>query len=239
MKIINSLFLFLGILLVQACNDKATFPNFDETNDISSRKLSNVNIDKITSIRELKSEDQKVAFELLSQNERYTLWYNQLEAHLKMEKYNDKQKEFIKELLGGLTDDIFSPIEKNDAKHIYHAKIFKPWVERAAKEFAPRDLDNLVFSINSQSELEQFSSETPLASINTTVSGDYMIKAQAADCECNVGSSFTCLTYYASCDCHVYLECVRHPCSNQTTSGCGAFLMYSCNGVCDPFSWGE
>ncbi|GHN02086.1 hypothetical protein WSM22_35750 [Cytophagales bacterium WSM2-2] len=124
----------------------------------------NLSINKVNNVMTLTGASQKLAYQMLTPNEKVTIWTNKLQGHLMSNFYNSNQKALISEL----KDQINSGILEKDRNEI--TKFQNSWLKRASASFSKPFLYKIAFSIS-----------------------DKVIVFDApAKCECNKESVFSC-----------------------------------------------
>lgn len=180
--------------------------------DSSSIKLpetSLINKSAISQIINLQGDEQKTAYRLLNNHEMAYLWNDKFMKFKMIEPLNKEQESFMNYLLSIIKPDLFV---KNSQSNIeFRSTIGKNISAWAKKLFGFENATYLLASIN----------KGPIKP-NLVIDDDDLIKT----CKCSSESNYC--DPLASCD-----EQPETVCKHRTL-GCGALLMYSCDGLCRP-----
>lgn len=186
--------------------------------DITNEDLS-YNLKQFHKIKN--SREQKVAYNVLTQNERYFLWVNKLNSILDGELYNevldldsDKRK-LINEVLEIINADMFSK-EPNSSLQ-YFKQIFIPdFLKRCQKSFTKTEI-SMIFGELDKINISDYSLKTLSKSMN------YDPEYGNEECNCNTTSAVTCYSFPENCK---ELDCLLQ------SLGCGFMLAFECDGLC-------
>lgn len=182
----------------------------------------------------LTGTQQRLAFNLLSPAEKALAWQQRFQRVLAFEatmfnKNADRRITLIEEVEAIATNpDNFSPdMTEEDLASL--EKGILAWKDEADEVFAPEEIENILFTLSSDSSLVSLGADKANAT------------RQCLDCCCHVASMMTCPRVSFSFkdaglsfgECGTSWAC---PPGNETRYGCGAFKMYSCNGGSCEFS---
>lgn len=184
---------------------------------------------KIQGIQKLPADAEKIAFRLLSPNERYQLWTRKLDNLLQLKQvFNPGQISLIGELRQSLQSRYFEG--ESDAREIYAAVFVKDWEKRAKALFLPEDFFYIAYSLKDYDVSKRKNDPTALYDDEGDGNG------AKNSCHCNVGSSYTCPRTVVHVGTNgVWLETIYGHCNRsgecrESSSGCGYLLLWSCNG---------
>ncbi|WKD86037.1 hypothetical protein KCTC32516_01388 [Polaribacter huanghezhanensis] len=172
---------------------------------------------KIEEVINLKKSSQKLAYSLLTENEKHILWNQKLNFILKNEKaaLNNDQTAFVKELINELNPSFFKKdLKENNIENYY--KLLKQ-EEKAKTLFSDESLRNYFSNIN-------------LTNANDITAKNIIIKDITNKAIVDEGE------YYCDCSresdwCPWGSNCFVWFCKKPTI-GCGWLLSYTCNGIC-------
>lgn len=210
------LFTKLFILFISCLTISCSQDSTDE--DSLATEKSEYKIDQV--IDQKNEEDQKVAYTLLSNGERYTLWVKKYESLLndgtllKSGKIslNSKQKLLIEELKNKLTESVFDVKDNNEKE--YFRNIYVPdFLKRAQKVFTYDEIGLIFYKISK-----------PTTDISLKKLAVSARANSEKDCDCNVDGFFTC--QWGQNLCKETNNCV------DKSSGCGFNWAYPCDGDC-------
>lgn len=198
---LNLFLLFFSFLLIISCTD-----------DNSQNENSNVNRNKIDNVLSItNAEDQKIAFRLLNENEKYTLWTEKLKNIISNDNLNDDQKNLINDVLVKMKPIVFSDV-KSDYDEYFTNIISKEFVNNSVKLFTKKQIREYFFQINMYSKLPgEFGGG----------GGDPI-----PSCNCNNA-------IIGGWDCEIAYACKK---TGVTCGGdymdCGVFNTSPCDGIC-------
>jgi len=193
--------------------------------EVLSQDLSNDAILLLSNLNKIQKVDEaKLAYSLLSSEQRYAVWALKLANSLDDASYSSAQKTKIKEIKDYITVDVF---KEGDMREVFYTHWFPNWVKRSEGILTSFQVENLVFSLRG----------IDLTSIST-LSKSKTKKSQISDtpspkgCICALNSNFTCPSYTVSWPPSVsYGKCEKSSggCV-ATTTGCGALWDQECDG---------
>lgn len=156
----------------------------------------------VDEIMSLEGESQKLAYRMLSGNERQAVWDNHFESILESRNLNETQLSFILNLKSELQPEYFDNnlLETNVELHSNFQKL----KNEAEQLFSVDELRNYFGSLNNIQELEE------------------EIEPDERGCNCNKNASLFC-PWTSTCE---GITC------NKSDSGCGWFWSDPCDGVC-------
>ncbi|MCD0472629.1 bacteriocin fulvocin C-related protein [Flavobacterium sp. JAS] len=207
----KNLILTLTICLMTSCSEDSTV----ESLPVSIK--SQLKISKV--LGEKNEENQKIAYVLLSSEEKYSLWSNKYDellndrTHLKSQGIilNDEQQELIEELKNKITKKIFE--DKDSDEKAYFKNIYTPdFLKRAKKDFTKEQLGIIFFKLSAPN------SNTTLKQLSTS-----RIANSEENCDCNIGAIFTCQWGADRCN--------EASCEIKSNA-CGFLGLWECNGMC-------
>lgn len=175
--------------------------------NLSEQTLINKSI--ISQLINLPESEQKIAYRLLNNHEMAYLWNDKFMKIKKTESFNKEQESFINYLLSIIKPDLF--VINSQSNIEFRSTIGKNISARAKNLFGFENATFLLTSLNKR----------PI-NPNLVIDDENLIKK----CKCSSESNYC--DPLASCNENPETIC-RH-----TTLGCGALLMYSCNGLCSP-----
>jgi hypothetical protein len=173
---------------------------------ILSEKPDLMKIDNV--LKMTNSTAQKTAYSLLNESEKFKIWNDKIELALQNNKFNSLQKELILDIQKNLKVKDFSDGD-NDHKAYFKDIFLKNHLVKLKSSFSVNNIITLFYSISNPS------------TINNT--SKILIITGGKNCNCNRGSMITC---------NAGSGCNTGPCTASTT-GCGMFWGWECNGVCD------
>lgn len=175
--------------------------------------VSSVDIQKINAVKNLKGDSQKIAFGMLSKENKFHIWNNKLNSLKNSNVLNSSQKEFVHQLIASLRVEYFE--ENAFENHAQYYNIYLPEMKRIGK---------LLFT---QAQLISYFSS--LDNIDDSVisqklpgEGEIGGGGGGGTSNCNCSSSDDWCVWGSSC---FVWSCERH-------IGCGWWLAEECNGLC-------
>lgn len=213
MKNLLLLLLFVGCLTTSCSEDVPS-------EDSLVAEKSEFKINQILNEKDV--ESQKIKYNLLSTEEKHTIWVNKYEALINNNTFqdhkrlilNDKQKELIEELKDKLTQNVFDKNDNNEKE--YFRNIYVPnFLKRAQKVFTYDQIGVLFYKVSeSTTDISQKQQST-----SARVASGWV-----RDCNCDKGSFFSCQWGGDKCDGQASCK--------QSYNGCGFNWMWACNGLC-------
>jgi hypothetical protein len=161
--------------------------------------------EKVNQVLKLKGESQRMAYKLLSSNEKFNVWKKHLNNELNKDIYSSSQKEYIKNVINLLDEEFF--YENVTAQKLKKNKeIIYGLRQVGFKYFNKQELGNLIASLNGNLSLSVYQKAVPpLGSCNCNHVNDW----------CVWGSS-----------------CFGTPYCGYSSSGCGDLWQDPCTGIC-------
>lgn len=197
------LFAFI-LILVSSCVKQSIVPYNNILNDSEKKIQALLNLPDALS--------QRMAFSLFTSEQKALFWNKHISNSVNNNNFNEEQLELINEMSSKITARLYS-----DKKY---AAIFKvtdidPWLQKATKVFSNTDIFQLAF--NYRNNLIQYN--TPKNNF------------QHSNCDCEVGSNFTCYKIVSWPPKITYGNCsaTRQTCI-ITESGCGFLASSDCDG---------
>lgn len=151
---------------------------------------------------------QKTAYSLLNEAEKFEIWNNKMKVAVNDTKFNSLQKKLIFEVQKNIKVEDFSK-DNNDHKAYFKNIFLKNHLIKLKSSFLVNDIIQLFYNINTASK------------INNTSKSFYIT---AKSCNCNKGSIITC---------NAGSGCLNSTTCKGSTTGCGMFYFWECNGWCD------
>ncbi len=166
-----------------------------------------VDVAKLESFNELSVGEQRVAFSLLSINEREVTWQSHVQDFIDNKKLSKAQLNVVLDLKKIITPEVFGSEDKTSLKEIEGK-----WLDEALKVFTEQEIYQLAYTLESHNNLS-------LRKLEAQV----MTEGGEVDCTCNKESSIH--------SCGTGDDCSKTNCDYQTT-GCGWFWNNPCNAAC-------
>jgi len=161
-------------------------------------------IKQVLSIQDI--SQQRVAYALLSVNQKKDIWLDRLNKIIKTNNLSDKQILFLKQEIDNLSPEMFI---QNSIENIEF------------KESVKKRIKNEAISLFGFSNAQLYF--TTLTSIDSNKENHFTTTSlQPSDCECSTSSDF----------CNSSYKCKVIGCTQ--ISGCGFLWQYTCNGWCTP-----
>ena len=193
-KKLSLLALVMVSLIFYSCNKNEDLGL--QLND-SSSKIANV-----LSINDF--EKQKIAFELLNSDEKYTIWENKLENLINSGELNVSQIEIVRNMLSKFTPEVYT---ESEYRAYFNTIITKDFVVKANKLFTADELNNYFYSMSGLQD-RRYDDGRSCNCNNATIGG--------FDCS---GIDFRhCTAPSAGC--------------RDTSFSCGVFNTSPCDGIC-------
>lgn len=156
----------------------------------------------VNEILSLEGESQKLAYRMLSSDERYAVWNHKFKSVLEKENLNEAQLDFVLNLKRELRPEYFeSDLSETNVELYDRFQVFK---KEAIKLFEKEELKSY------------------FSNINVEVGDEEGGGSGKRDCNCNKNASLFC-PWTSTCE---GISC------NESSSGCGWFWQDPCNGVC-------
>lgn len=200
----------LGVMiLISSCSEDA----------IQESEFAVANSDyKVEQILEMPaSVDQKLAYSLLSKNQKQELWNKKINQILVSDRLvlNGKQKDLLNELLNKINNnvDVFGQ-DKNEYSDYFKYVYVPDFIKRSEKLFTN---DQILSMFSNFSSID-------VNYIQQNRIGDAPIGEK--ECNCNESSAISC-TFNT-------VDCVKGGC-RETIASCGFLGFFECNGRCDFF----
>ncbi len=184
--------------ILMSCSNE----NLQNEDNLDSSKIS-------LTLKEKNSSTQKVMYNLLSKEEKYSLWIEKINYILYNKKLNEEQAKLIIDLKRNLNINLFDDNEFNNEKVVFKVVYVKEFLEKASQIFDNEFIYDNFFNI-----------ESNLKNRGTPI---YFFDQFQSDCVCNASSIYGCSYNY---------KCKKTDCK-FTTSGCGFLFMFECNGTCE------
>lgn len=162
----------------------------------------------VDEVLSLDGESQKLAYRMLSVNERHTIWDQKMKSILENKSLSETQFNFVRNLKTELRPEYFEKNISERNPELYSS--FKQLQNEAEQIFNPNELRNYFGNINA------VESASDLDIIDDPGSGG------DRDCNCNKGTDIFC-PWTSTCE---GIQC------KDSESGCGWFWADPCNGVC-------
>jgi len=213
---IAQLFYLFFVLLFVSCSQES---GREET---AANSKSAIKIQQVLDENDL--DTQKIKYNLLSGEEKYSLWNNKYESLIngtyKAQAtgffLNEEQKELIQELKNKITVNVYNT-EDSDEK-AYFKNIYTPsFLKKAEKIFTYEQIGNIFYKVSETASI----SAAQHSSAKTASVAD-----AEKPCVCNVGAIFTCQWGGERCEAQ---KCV----GNGRPDGCGFNWDYPCDGLCN------
>ncbi|MFC3363437.1 bacteriocin fulvocin C-related protein [Pedobacter fastidiosus] len=152
-------------------------------------------------------EERKLAYNLLDQNDKYTLWTNHLKSILATKKLNEKQKAIVIDLITTLNSELFV-----SGKQTELTKLRDPWLVQAQSSFSSEEIREMAYVFTDGGSTTNGIGPDPID--------------DKPSCNCNMNSWFTCDSESL---------CPTKGASCKTGNGCGFLGQYDCNNICYKF----
>lgn len=175
-------------------------------NETNYEQINNLTQSKIDQIylTKVKNEQRKI-FSMLNKNEKLLFWEQDLNKKIKSLSLDEKQSKLLNKIKKKLNADIF---DIDSPKNAYFTTIEVPKILTELNlVFSKEEIGNLFYDV---------------------ASARLMYQDEKKDCDCNRNSTSSCVWLRPDT-----CESNENTCK-ETTSGCGFFWAYSCNGVCKP-----
>lgn len=167
-----------------------------------------VNKNKINDVMNLeREEDQKIAYLMLNDSEKYELWKQKLNGLMLSNELNKKQKELIKVVLNNVDASFFTE-KRNDKREYFKTIIFKKLILDITKEFSQNQIRTIFYSVTSKIDPGFEDGGSGSSSCNCSASINEMFNFCGGQTSCKAGNC------------------------NYTASGCGFMSLSSCTGTC-------
>ena len=203
----------MAFLFFTSCSKE----NEPENIIINSKKIATV-------VSEKNIDNQKLMYNMLSKEEKFTLWINKLNNISLNPYFNQEQIDLINELKSNLSVDLFDSNPINDKKEVFKAIYVNDFLKKSKNLFNTDEMYLLFFTVNDlkkKNETSKIAGDTTLNSEWDTGIG----WGPATNCTCNTTSIWSCA---AGIDC-IY----KKDNCKILASDCGFLTMYECNGKCD------
>lgn len=179
----------------------------------------------INEVRQLSGTAQKLAYlNHLTATDRYTLWAEQLKSFQSRFPVHDKKHQLIGELIGRLNPNIFEIADQKPGPLYagFEQYFHNDWLMRANKLFTASFIRSMVARIE---PIEPDGSED-----------GYLVVDEEGKPSCDCNSKYD--ETYGDCYDHGPLPYENNFCNTKTDCkykllGCGSWLIYQCNGVCE------
>ena len=125
--------------------------NSDEIESKAGKDVNQLKIENVLSIKN--GEDQKIAFGLLNENEKYTLWNEKLKNILNNENLNEQQENLVFNIIKDLNPSVYSSVT-NDYDEYFSNIISKKFIQDAEKLFSSKQIKEYFFQINEFSKTD-------------------------------------------------------------------------------------
>ena len=175
-----------------------------------------INKSAVSQIINMTESDQKTAYRLLNNHEKAYLWNNKFLNFKSNELLNKEQENFVNDLIALIKPDLFVVDSKSNIE--FRTTLVKKISATAKKLFGTGNAQNLLASISSNGR----------GTITPNLVGD---GGELNKCKCSTESNYC--DPLAPCDEQTDSVC------KHTTFGCGALLLFSCNGKCRPVGGGS
>lgn len=188
-----------------------------DTNTYSKADSNAVNVKLINAVKRLSSTtDQRLAYNLLSDAEKETLWKQKLTDLLNTEALTFMQRSHIEKLSSFITIGIFEKTIKNEEAIVLFAK---NWCLEGLNYFTKNEIIKIAFTINNSGfNGDQLKSTSAIINSGSD-DPDYYVEEDKG-CNCNLTSAFSCNSCSESISC------------KPSNSGCGFICYYPCDGYC-------
>jgi hypothetical protein len=152
-------------------------------------------------------EDERLAFTLLSNDEKYQLWVEKIESIIKEDGLKSDQISYLNEVKAKLKPSAW---DKNDSYHAYFTDIYLPdFILKVKSSFTDAQMTTYFYRVGRQPLIL-----TKYLDGNVTPSCN-CLKSEATGWDCGVLTDSNCKT--SKC---------------KEADGCGAFNMSFCDGRC-------
>lgn len=222
----------MGVLVLYACQKKESgyYPDTDNL--------------KLEYILQMRGNAQRIAFNLLSNAEKVAIRKLHIHKILADKIMSNDKRSLINQLLA-FNKEIYYSGKGDDVE--YATMIFeKSWLEKAKQLFSPEDIYTIAYTLNTaQSDVENAGMEPDdfsgilIGRTLTDPSRSPYNNESLPDCNCSVGSSFTCpkttITYDEGSNKWIvsvgYNPCTYvHATACDVEGGCGFMGWHICDG---------
>ena len=145
-----------------------------------------------------------------NEKEKFKIWDDKIDNILEKNDITKEQSDLIYELKSRLSINLFKDIKSNDEKEIFKTIFLKNFLKKSINVFSEDFIYDNFYSISSN--------------INYIAAPGEPDEGELPGCTCNRGSIWSCVG--ASFECKSTNKC------SDTTTGCGFFTMFECNGRC-------
>ena len=167
---------------------------------------------KVEKVLKSKTDDQRLSYRLLSENEKYYLWMNKLDELLENNSFSSKQINLINEIKGKIEPSIFKKENINGFKYI----TLKSWLIKARKVFSKAEINYAFSSINSYPSPEELEKI-----VSSKESIQQKRQPKYYNCSCSLQDDYCVFSI-----CNTIWAC------KSDTWGCGTFWLEDCDGEC-------
>lgn len=195
--------LLISILVLIAFTqcEKESNTDLTETKNAVNLKL----IDEV--IRISSQSEQRLAYNLLSPEEKSILWKQKLTTILKSDLLSEQQRSHIGKLTSFINSDLF---EKSNGGTFLVDSFAKSWCLEGLNYFTKEEIKGIAFSIGN---IEINDNKFKSGIINPNLVGEL------PDCNCNSSSAWSCNSCLATSNCKQIVSC-------------GFLWRSTCDGLC-------
>ncbi|HEX6849714.1 MAG TPA: bacteriocin fulvocin C-related protein [Chitinophagaceae bacterium] len=206
MKLQNSTasILLFFTVLLSSCGKEGSSSTSSEKDFINQKIISQ--------IVNLPEDEQRTAFRLLNNYEMAFLWSSKLKNVKTSESLSSEQKIFINELIDLVNPDLFLISSKTNIE--FKTNLAKNITQKARMLFGDINARKLIASVS------------PYKGGTVTPNNVDPDEGGVKKCKCSTESNYC--DPLAPCDEQLETVC------KHTLMGCGALLLFSCNGLCRP-----
>lgn len=152
---------------------------------------------------------QKIMYSLLNEEEKFKIWNDKIENILQKNNLTKEQSDLIYELKNNISLNLFKNGERNDEREIFKTIFVKNFLKKTVNVFSEDFIvSNFYYITDNSSKVDG--------------GGEFV---DLPNCTCNKGSMW-------SCGGNSSFECKSSNKCTSTTSGCGFFGLFECNGRC-------
>lgn len=200
------IFISCLILVFTSCSKEDDF----------NEKINTAKIAQLSKERNI--DNQKVMYNMLTKEEKYTLWKDKIENLIQNGQLNQSQLDLIFKFKSHLKVDFFDVTLNYDEKEIFKTVYIKDFLKEARKIFSDKVVYETFYSMSS------FGKETAKLSSSTDFSNSFDVTiGTKPNCYCNKTSLWSCTLGMDECK---YDGC------QVLADGCGFLGFSECNGRC-------
>lgn len=216
-----------------------TMYNCTDDSNLTVERSERVSIEKILSVLNMPDESsRKLAYSLLNGQERMKIWKDKFEILINESKLfgikvqlTEGEISLVQEINSKLELHLFEHTQ-SDEKEIFKNVYIPEFINRAEEVFENKYLLGMIFYENTvilnkkiKRNIENADISDLIDSFNGRNEGVIGEISDKKDCDCSVGSFFSCA--WGQHDDH----CKKSECE-ETNGGCGFLLLSDCDSIC-------